>query len=160
MKFANPNVDRLMLRNKKLLAEPKDLILEGGTDYLPQVGIEFIMRQIDNGTPIGLYSLHLWQKVRSLVINRDNGECQLCKYNGILTVVRPMWWVRENKLDPRQVKTPAVHHMCEWLDYPQFVLHTNNLITLCEECHTATHLSGVEIETGTYDNFDSTEIFD
>lgn len=148
-----------MRLNDKLLGKPNQLIMDGGQDFINSTGLDFIVHQIQNKTPMGFYSLYAWGKLRTHVIELDNGECQLCKYRGILTVCRPARWVQKHKMQPDQFKTPHVHHLCEWLDYPQLAMNTANLVTLCESCHTETHFVIPEFNND-FENFNAEECFD
>jgi len=68
-----------------------------------------------------LYKTSRWQKLRRYVISRDYGMCQECKRRGIMT--------RGN----------IVHHIIEAREDITKFWDSNNLETICVECHNREH---------------------
>lgn len=62
-----------------------------------------------------------WRRVRELVIERDNYECQHCKAKG------------------KFHKAECVHHIKHLEDRPDLALEPSNLISLCYACHNLEH---------------------
>ena len=68
-----------------------------------------------------IYNSMAWKKVREAVISRDNDICRLCFDNGRIT------------------KKDLIHHIEPVKDNIQQVYNINNLICLCNKCHTKVH---------------------
>lgn len=69
------------------------------------------------------YSSKGWRKVRDMVTKRDGNLCQICKTNGVITVV---------KKRPRDY---AVDHIKPKRLFPDLYKDLNNLQTTCSKCH-------------------------
>lgn len=67
------------------------------------------------------YARSAWKELAKTILKRDNYKCQNCKITH----------KQNNKL--------VVHHIKEWSRYPRLRFKTNNLITLCENCHKLEH---------------------
>ena len=147
MKFANPNVKPLLKTEGKLLTTPDKLIKTGCSDETDK-HLEYFTWLIANGNDDYFYKLPVWYKnTRPHILERDKWECQLCKAQGRLTVVR---------------RRGYVHHICEFKDFPNVALNYNNLITLCYRCHELTHdrlfkLHIQEPKENNFSNFEDTE---
>lgn len=126
----------MLLKEKDvLLAEPKEIITAPCPDEIKTIGEDYIMWLFHNGEIEHLYKLPIWyNKVRLDILRRDNYECQLCKYERKLTVIRQRGYV---------------HHMCELKQFPKLSLNYNNLVSLCYRCHEKTH---GRVTTSLYDN--------
>lgn len=59
------------------------------------------------------------QKVRPMIIKRDNGHCQRCL-------------IKFNVLNSSDI---TVHHIKSRLNYPELTWEEDNLITLCMSCN-------------------------
>lgn len=68
-----------------------------------------------------LYHTKAWQDVRDGALARDNFLCQHC--------------LKDGKLQPAEL----VHHIKHLDRYPELGLEPDNLISLCNDCHTRVH---------------------
>lgn len=75
------------------------------------------------------YKSKAWEKVRRLVLIRDNYLCQSCL------------------IDKKIIKADVVHHIKELKDYPELGLEMTNLISWCHSCHNRHHKLGNKTET-------------
>lgn len=64
-----------------------------------------------------VYRTQEWLSVVKVVYERDHRLCQRCG----------------------SPKHPHAHHIKAWADYPELRLDPDNLVTLCEDCHTWVH---------------------
>lgn len=71
------------------------------------------------------YKSRDWQAIRQKVLERDNHECQWCKEQGRVT--------------NRSHATLEVDHEKELEFHPELALDTENLRTLCRDCHNKRH---------------------
>ncbi|MGM0122725.1 hypothetical protein IGI37_000091 [Enterococcus sp. AZ194] len=71
------------------------------------------------------YGSTTWRKLRQQCLERDNYECQWCKYEG--------------KLTTQYDSVLEVDHIKELEKYPKYALDINNLRTLCKDCHNKRH---------------------
>lgn len=141
MKIKNPNVEIIQNKNGKLLATPEELLLTGCSDEIDKIGQEYLMWLFHNGEIEYLYKMNVWYaQVRPAILRRDNYECQLCKLNRRLTVVRQRGYV---------------HHIAELKLFPRYALNYNNLVTLCYRCHEYTHDRIATLTDGELLNFDN-----
>ncbi|MDE5884980.1 MAG: HNH endonuclease [Oscillospiraceae bacterium] len=67
------------------------------------------------------YKSSAWKRKRSLILKRDGYQCQDCKRYGRI----------------RQAVT--VHHIQHLDEYPELAFQSDNLISLCAECHNKRH---------------------
>lgn len=67
------------------------------------------------------YNSRLWRNKRKEILIRDNNECQLCKAFG------------------GYKKANVVHHKKELEYFPSLALESDNLQSLCRECHEKIH---------------------
>ena len=68
-----------------------------------------------------LYNTKAWQRMRASILARDNHICQYCLEDGTLT------------------PATTVHHI-KFLDkYPELGMETDNLISVCTDCHARIH---------------------
>ncbi|MDJ1154494.1 HNH endonuclease [Macrococcus caseolyticus] len=70
------------------------------------------------------YKSKAWQHTRSVVLARDNRECQECKRNGVLTLG-----------DESKHKSLDVDHILPLATHPHLAHDLDNLETLCIKCH-------------------------
>ena len=69
------------------------------------------------------YKTKEWKVTREFVLARDNYLCQRCKDNKTFT------------------EANFVHHIKELRDFKELALDVNNLISLCQSCHSIVHKS-------------------
>ncbi len=67
------------------------------------------------------YTNAVWRKKRAVILRRDEYLCQECKRYG------------------RSRPATTVHHIFPVESYPQRSFTTENLISLCNECHNSMH---------------------
>lgn len=67
------------------------------------------------------YNNPKWLKKRDLILKRDDYLCRQCK--------------RYGKTTPAN----TVHHIFPYVDYPDYKLRSDNLLSLCNECHNQLH---------------------
>jgi 5-methylcytosine-specific restriction enzyme A len=63
------------------------------------------------------YNSKRWRRKREVILKRDEYKCRECR--------------RYGKTTPAKI----VHHIYSLEDYPQYRLKSENLISLCNECH-------------------------
>ena len=80
------------------------------------------------------YNSMAWRGKRSEVMQRDHFECQRCKRLGKVTIDE-----LEIKKNNRKKIKLVVHHIKELADHPEYALDSDNLETLCVECHNEIH---------------------
>jgi len=68
-----------------------------------------------------LYHTAVWQKVRAVVLIRDNYLCQRCLRSKRISVAN------------------TVHHIKPLEEYPKLALEITNLESLCAACHNKEH---------------------
>src|SRR3990167_10726327 len=68
-----------------------------------------------------LYSNGIWKEKIKEILKRDGYTCQDCGYK------------------KQSDKKLVIHHIKTWAEYPNLRFESNNLITLCEECHWKRH---------------------
>lgn len=81
------------------------------------------------------YDSYAWRKLSSEIKNRDNNECQECKRIGLVTIDTNEY----SEQAKRKKIQLVVHHIKELEDYPEFAYDTENLETLCVDCHNRIH---------------------
>ncbi|MDE6706851.1 MAG: HNH endonuclease [Oscillospiraceae bacterium] len=67
------------------------------------------------------YKSAVWKRKRAVIMRRDGYQCQDCKRYGRL----------------REAVT--VHHIQHLDEHPELALQSENLISLCAECHNKRH---------------------
>lgn len=67
------------------------------------------------------YQISQWKRVRELALSRDRFECQDCKDKGLYS------------------RAEDVHHILELKERPDLFLDTNNIVSLCKDCHNKRH---------------------
>lgn len=73
-----------------------------------------------------------WKEKRKEIINRDHSECQCCKRNGKIKIVKFK--------AKRKCERAYVHHIKHLRDCPELALEDSNLETLCFDCHELQHI--------------------
>lgn len=63
-----------------------------------------------------------WRKIKPIILQRDNQECQVCKDSGGVTLTKLI-----------------VHHIKPLEYYPDLGLDEDNLLTVCHSCHNSIH---------------------
>lgn len=89
------------------------------------------------------YKHRLFKHLREEVMKEQHYECQMCKEQGKLTIVKPIG-VSKNKK-----RSGVVHHVNEVKTHPHLALSKyyfddrgnkqRNLIVLCDNCHEIVH---------------------
>ena len=83
------------------------------------------------------YNSKYFKKIKKEVLKEQHYECQRCKEQGKLSIVKPT-----------KKRSGVVHHVKEVRDYPQYALSKHyyeqgikhkQLVVLCNECHEAVH---------------------
>lgn len=69
-----------------------------------------------------------WRKCRAAVLARDNYLCQRC--------------LTKNRLTSAEM----VHHIMPLEEYPERALEMDNLVSLCNICHSKVHMAAPEQE--------------
>lgn len=80
-----------------------------------------------------------WKKLRSIIINRDNGCCQRClvKFS----------YINSSNLQ--------VHHIKPRIEFPELMFDPNNLLTLCSTCNSQLGTNDLDFKPTTdLDNID------
>lgn len=67
------------------------------------------------------YKSKQWRKMRESILRRDKYMCQRCKRYG------------------RQREATTVHHIKHYDEYPELGLKSDNLMSLCADCHNFYH---------------------
>ncbi|WP_236887671.1 HNH endonuclease [Metaclostridioides mangenotii] len=80
------------------------------------------------------YQLKEYKILRAAVLRRDNNECQDCKSKGGVSYLK----TKENA-DDLKAKRLEVHHIVDKRVRPDLFLDLNNLICLCNGCHSIRH---------------------
>ena len=101
------------------------LILSTPPRSRPSTRAAFCLNRGD-GIAENFYKSGQWQRTRSLIIARDNNECQNCKKFG------------------KVKRGNTVHHIKPLDLYPDLALDEENLITLCNTCHERIHDRGLD----------------
>lgn len=80
-------------------------------------------RWIDGSAPLRqtMYARSFWKEIAKTVYERDGYLCQRCGLKHS----------KQNRLH--------AHHVKPWAGNPNFRFDTNNIITLCRDCHTWVH---------------------
>lgn len=73
----------------------------------------------------GFYRSKEWQGTRKLVLARSGGLCERCLEGG--------------KLTPADVVHHRIPLSAENMGDPEITLNPDNLLALCDECHTEVH---------------------
>ena len=76
---------------------------------------------------IKFYKCPAWRKLRLVAIDRDDNECQMCKYEGKVHEVN------------------NVHHVEEIKHRPDLALSLDNLVCLCYYHHNVVHEKGIKL---------------
>ena len=71
-----------------------------------------------------------WRNYRKMIILRDGGICQRCKY--LLGI---------NNSDNLEI-----HHIKPRIKYPELMYDDNNVITLCKQCNDHLGLNGLDFD--------------
>ena len=95
--------------------------------------LNFIKECIKQDNLLPFYIKKIWKDKRKIIIKRDHCECQACKRNGKIKIVK-----QESK-DKNQ--RAYVHHIKHLRDYPELALDDSNLETLCFTCHELEHVN-------------------
>ena len=82
------------------------------------------------------YASRAWERKRLEILRRDHYECQECR--------RRIEEARQSgvSLPPRERKirrAVQVHHIKTLKDHPELRLDSDNLISVCHECHDRLH---------------------
>lgn len=77
------------------------------------------------------YSSGAWRAARAKALERDHGECVLCRRAGRVTVGRDG--------HPWPVLATLVHHIKPYQTHPERALELDNLMSLCDRCHWDVH---------------------
>lgn len=85
-----------------------------------------LLKFIYDGEYKKFYWTSEWKEKREEIINRDNNECQRCKEKGKFHVAQ------------------CVHHIKHLDKFPLLALDSNNLISLCNQCHNEVHPEKLE----------------
>lgn len=93
--------------------------------------LEFINECIRKDDMHAFYIRSIWKNKRKHIIERDHCECQECKRNGKVTIVKPKAKEKSQRA--------YVHHIKHLRDYPELALEDSNLETLCFSCHELEH---------------------
>ena len=94
--------------------------------------LEFIKKCIAEDNMHAFYIKTVWKNKRQDIIKRDHCECQCCKRNGKIKVVKIK--------TKRKSERAYVHHIKHLRDYPELALEDSNLETLCFNCHELEHI--------------------
>ena len=81
------------------------------------------------------YNSTAWKKLRIVIKERDNNECQECKRQGRVFIDTNEYSERANRKKIQLV----VDHIKELEDYPELALEPENLEVLCVTCHNKKH---------------------
>ena len=81
------------------------------------------------------YDSYAWRKLSAQIKERDNFECQQCKRNGFVSTDTNEY----SEQAKRKKIQLVVHHIRELEDYPELAFDTDNLETLCVDCHNKLH---------------------
>ena len=82
------------------------------------------VRRLSRGSPRGwkaFYHTREWTAKRTEILARDKGACMRCRQRG------------------RYTPATHVHHIKHLREAPELALDSDNLISLCGECHEAVH---------------------
>lgn len=93
--------------------------------------LKFIYNCIDNDDMHAFYTSKRWKEKRKQIIARDHCECQSCKRQGRLKILK----VKSVNKHERAY----VHHKKHLKNYPELALEDSNLETLCFACHELEH---------------------
>lgn len=142
----NPNANKGIF-----LAPPQKLILNVENDHIKELDFDWLLWVIRNDAELRFYSLSLWKNTRLKIAERDNNECQRCKYLKQFKLVH----IGAHKQNERAY----IHHIAELKLFPQLALHYDNLITLCHNCHESVHNREYTRKKPQkpFENFDSSE---
>lgn len=80
-----------------------------------------------------------WRSLRSVINQRDNYECQVCKSMGKVTLK-----IESSKL--------IVHHIKPLEYYPDLALEPDNLLTVCQSCHNQIHFNAAFSNAKSWDD--------
>lgn len=85
------------------------------------------------------YDSGKWRTLSKKIKQRDNGECQECKRNGLVTLDDKNLQSETAKRKKIQL---VVHHIKELERHPELALDADNLETICVNCHNKEHGRG------------------
>ena len=81
------------------------------------------------------YSSREWKRIRLIVLERDNYECQECRRKGLVTIDTNEY---SESAKRKKIKL-VVHHVKELEHHPELALEIDNLEVNCVDCHNAEH---------------------
>lgn len=111
--------------------------------------LAFIKECVRTDNMHAFYIKRVWQKKRIEIVKRDHHECQGCKRNGRIKIVR----LKAKRISERAY----VHHIKHLKDYPELALENSNLETLCFNCHELEHPEERSLPISTKEGFTNEE---